>query len=68
MPVMIETLSFSISFCASCVATSGLNWSSFFRISTGTPPSLPPACSTPSMKPSYMSWPSGPMGPEKVVR
>ena len=42
MPVMIGTLSFSISLSTICVATSGLSWLSSLMICTGTPPSLPP--------------------------
>ena len=53
MPVMIGTLSFSISLSTSCVATSGLSWLSSLITCTGTPPSLPPFCSTTIMNASY---------------
>ena len=64
MPVMIDTFSFSISFCTICVATSGLSWLSSRSTCTGTPPSLPPLRSTTIMKASYWSWPSAPCGPD----
>src|SRR5215218_2510764 len=38
-----------------CVATSGFNWLSSFSTCTGTPPSLPPFCSTTIMNASYRS-------------
>ncbi len=53
MPVMIGTLSFSISLSTICEATSGLSWLSSRITWTGTPPSLPPFCSTTSMNASY---------------
>ena len=67
-PVTRSTLSRSISFCVSCTARSGLSWSSSLTIFTGTLPSLPPFCSSASMKPSYWSWPSAAAEPDMVAR
>ena len=49
-PVMKFTLSRFTSFSASCLPTSGLNWSSPISTSAGRPPSLPPFSFTASMK------------------
>src|SRR5579872_3115987 len=65
-PATKLTLSCSTICRVTCRPTSGLNWSSPFRISVGSPPSFPPAWSTASMNPSYMCRPSTPDGPENV--
>ena len=63
----MATLSLCTSLRAACTPTSGLNWSSSLMTCTGTPPSLPPPCSTASMKPSSWSCPSTEPGPVSVV-
>ena len=62
-PVMKSTLSRLMFFSNSCLATSGLNWSSLTSTSAGRPPSLPPFSLTASRKPSRMSTPSAADGP-----
>src|SRR5690348_7935518 len=66
-PVMKSTLSRLMFFSNSCLATSGLNWSSLTMTSAGRPPSLPPFSLTASRKPSRMSMPSADDGPESVL-
>ena len=66
-PVMKSTLSRLMFFSNSCLATSGLNWSSLTSTSAGRPPSLPPFSFTPSRKPSRMSMPSADDGPDSVL-
>src|SRR5258706_12486619 len=61
-PVRKSALS-SLMFCsASCLPTSGLNWSSPTIASAGRPPSLPPFSFTASRKASRMSMPSAALG------
>ena len=66
-PVMKSTLSRLMFFSNSCLATSGLNWSSLTSNSAGRPPSLPPLSLSASRKPSRMSTPSADDGPESVL-
>ena len=66
-PVMKSTLSRLMFFSNSCLATSGLNWSSLTITSAGRPPSLPPLSFTASRKASRMSTPSAADGPERVL-
>ena len=66
-PVMKSTLSRLTFFSNSCLATSGLNWSSLTSTSAGRPPSLPPLSLTASRKPSRMSTPSADDGPDSVL-
>ncbi len=41
--------------------------SSSISTSTGRPPTLPPVCSSPRLKPSRIAAPSTPPGPESVL-
>src|SRR5258706_5696136 len=66
-PVRKSTLSSLMFFSASCLPTSGLNWSSRTITSAGRPPSLPPFSFTASRKASRMSMPSAALGPESVL-
>jgi hypothetical protein len=66
-PVMKSTLSRLMFFSNSCLATSGLNWSSLTSSSAGRPPSLPPLSFNARRKPSRMSTPSADDGPESVL-
>ena len=66
-PVMKSTLSRLMFFSNSCLATSGLNWSSLTSTSAGSPPSLPPLSLTASRKPSRMSTPRAEEGPDSVL-
>jgi len=66
-PATMSTLSFSMNFCTICTPTSGLSWSSSLTRSIFWPPSLPPFCSSASMKPSYMSCPSAAALPDMVA-
>src|SRR3954469_17555127 len=67
MPVRKSTLSSLTYFSAIWRPTSGLNWSSPMSTSAGRPPSLPPFSLTASWKPSRISTPSAPLGPERVL-
>src|SRR5436190_5009741 len=67
MPETKSTFCFFSISSATCTPTSGLNWSSPYTISTGTPPTLPPRCSTARSTDSFMNWPITPCGPENVL-
>lgn len=64
-PTMAFTRSLSMNLRAIWLPTSGLSWSSSFNTVTTCPPSLPPPCSSASMKPSYWSCPTTATGPER---
>src|SRR5688572_17364183 len=67
-PVMRFTRSRLISRSASCLPTSGLSVSSANTTSVGRPPSLPPAIFSARLKPSRISTPMVPAGPDRVER
>ncbi len=67
MPVRKSTLSSLTYFSASWRPTSGLNWSSPIITSAGRPPSLLPFSLSASWKPSRMSTPIAPAGPDSVA-
>src|SRR5690349_17433908 len=68
MPVIRFTRSRFNRRSASCRPVSGFNVSSANTTSVGRPPSLPPAFFTARLKPSRISMPIAPAGPESVER
>src|SRR6266513_3309320 len=67
VPVMKSTLSRRRKRSTSCLAFSGLSWSSPTSTSAGTPPSLPPLSFSARLKPSRMSPPIAAFGPDSVL-
>src|SRR3989441_5519611 len=67
VPVMKSTLSRRRKRSTSCLAFSGLSWSSPVSTSAGRPPSLPPLSFSARLKPSRMSPPIAAFGPDRVL-